>query len=194
MSEVAELTGRVVPYITAATGQYGARVWDVPAPTAAESGLAVRADKAAALYGLRMLALLTADEPARTAVREAIAYVIEDAADPDAVAALRLRVKKALSADARLAADIAALVKDATPLTAGAGSQVISDSHVGGNVTQIGAARDVTLGDNRSTTVQGDNSGIVSTGDGARNVQMNATATGHGRVYQAGRDQIIHER
>ncbi|AQZ62952.1 hypothetical protein BKM31_17100 [[Actinomadura] parvosata subsp. kistnae] len=39
----------------------------------------------------------------------------------------------------------------------------------------------------------GDNSGIVSTGDGARNVQMQAEASDQGRVYQAGGDQSIHE-
>jgi hypothetical protein len=40
----------------------------------------------------------------------------------------------------------------------------------------------------------GDNSGIISTGDGARNVQMRAEASGQGRVYQAGGDQTINER
>ncbi|NAS27395.1 hypothetical protein GT755_37720 [Herbidospora sp. NEAU-GS84] len=45
----------------------------------------------------------------------------------------------------------------------------------------------------RSVTVSGDNTGIVSTGDGARNVQMNAKTSGSGRVYQAGGDQTINE-
>ncbi|MEU5869790.1 hypothetical protein ABZ815_52120 [Nonomuraea sp. NPDC047529] len=40
----------------------------------------------------------------------------------------------------------------------------------------------------------GDNSGLISAGDGARNVQMRAEASGQGRVYQAGGDQIINER
>ncbi|MEU1385953.1 MULTISPECIES: hypothetical protein [unclassified Nonomuraea] len=46
----------------------------------------------------------------------------------------------------------------------------------------------------RSIAVGGDNSGIVSTGEGARNVQMRAEASGEGRVYQAGGDQTINER
>ncbi|NAS20083.1 hypothetical protein GT755_00100 [Herbidospora sp. NEAU-GS84] len=46
----------------------------------------------------------------------------------------------------------------------------------------------------RSATIGGANSGIVSTGDDARNVQMNAEASGSGRVYQAGGDQTINER
>ncbi|WP_173529487.1 hypothetical protein [Nonomuraea antri] len=42
----------------------------------------------------------------------------------------------------------------------------------------------------RSVAIAGDN---VSTGDGARNVQMRAKASGQGRVYQAGGDQTINE-
>ena len=40
----------------------------------------------------------------------------------------------------------------------------------------------------------GENSGIAAMGDGARNVQLTAEASGKGRVYQAGRDQTINER
>ncbi|MGW3353735.1 hypothetical protein ACWDA3_61620 [Nonomuraea rubra] len=39
----------------------------------------------------------------------------------------------------------------------------------------------------------GGNSGIISTGDGAHNVRMEGTASGQGRVYQAGGDQTINE-
>jgi hypothetical protein len=46
----------------------------------------------------------------------------------------------------------------------------------------------------RSITIGGDNSGIVSTGDGARNVHMRAQASGQRRVYQSGGDQTINER
>ncbi|WP_157519365.1 hypothetical protein [Herbidospora mongoliensis] len=194
MSEVAELTGRVVPYITAATTEYGTQVWDMPAATASQMAPTVRADQAVALYGLRMLELLIRGELSRPALRAAVADVIDDAGDEDAVSALRYQVKKALTTDPQLTADIAALVNSAAPITAGAGSQVISGSHIGGNVNQIGSARDVTIGENRSATVHGGNQGIVSTGDGARNVQMNAEASGQGRVYQAGRDQTINER
>ncbi len=52
---------------------------------------------------------------------------------------------------------------------------------------------DVTASGERSVAIGGDNSGIVSTGDSARNVQMNAEASGSGRVYQAGGDQTINE-
>lgn len=45
----------------------------------------------------------------------------------------------------------------------------------------------------RSVVISGDNSGIVSTGDNARNVRMSAEASGSGRVYQAGGNQTINE-
>ncbi|MFI6178946.1 hypothetical protein ACIA8R_25660 [Nonomuraea sp. NPDC051191] len=46
----------------------------------------------------------------------------------------------------------------------------------------------------RAVALDGGNSGIISTGGGARNVQMRAEASGQGRVYQAGGDQTINER
>ncbi|MFI9553480.1 hypothetical protein [Nonomuraea endophytica] len=45
----------------------------------------------------------------------------------------------------------------------------------------------------RSVAVSGDNSGIISTGDGSTNIQMNTRVSGQGRAYQAGRDQTINE-
>ncbi|GAA2206115.1 hypothetical protein GCM10009850_015730 [Nonomuraea monospora] len=45
----------------------------------------------------------------------------------------------------------------------------------------------------RSVAIGGDNSGIVSTGDGTTNVSMRAEASGQGRIYQAGGDQTINE-
>ncbi|MEV4078357.1 hypothetical protein [Nonomuraea fuscirosea] len=39
----------------------------------------------------------------------------------------------------------------------------------------------------------GDNFGIVSTGDGARNVQMRAETSGQGSVYQVAGEQIVNE-
>ncbi|WP_190853504.1 hypothetical protein [Actinomadura sp. RB99] len=47
--------------------------------------------------------------------------------------------------------------------------------------------RPVRIGD------QATNTGIVSTGDGATNTQIKGTASGHGRVYQAGRDLHIND-
>ncbi|MEV0379058.1 hypothetical protein [Nonomuraea sp. NPDC050643] len=46
----------------------------------------------------------------------------------------------------------------------------------------------------RSVAIGGDNTGVVSTGDGATNVQMRAEASGQARIYQAGGDQTINEK
>ncbi|MEV0825764.1 hypothetical protein [Nonomuraea rubra] len=54
-----------------------------------------------------------------------------------------------------------------------------------GGVTASGAG---------SVAVGGDNSGVISTGDGTTNIHMSAEASGQGRVYQAGGDQTINER
>ncbi|MFB4281048.1 hypothetical protein ACBJ59_37565 [Nonomuraea sp. MTCD27] len=55
------------------------------------------------------------------------------------------------------------------------------------------AEPDVSASGSRSVAIGGDNSGVISTGDGATNVQMRAEASGHGRIYQAGGDQTINE-
>ncbi|WP_149263510.1 hypothetical protein [Actinomadura sp. K4S16] len=51
-----------------------------------------------------------------------------------------------------------------------------------------GGERSVRIGDD------GTNTGIVSTGGGAANTQIRGEASGHGRVYQAGRDQYIKDQ
>ncbi|GAA0349124.1 hypothetical protein NE235_11540 [Actinoallomurus spadix] len=53
------------------------------------------------------------------------------------------------------------------------------------------ASAQVTPSGQQSISVDGGNSGISSTGDGATNIQMRAEASGHGSVYQAGGDQNI---
>ncbi|SEH02569.1 hypothetical protein SAMN05444920_127108 [Nonomuraea solani] len=65
-------------------------------------------------------------------------------------------------------------------------------SEAGRQAPSQGSPR-VSASGERSVAIGGDNSGIVSTGDGARNVQMRAQASGQGRVYQAAGDQTIHE-
>ncbi|MEV4398782.1 hypothetical protein [Nonomuraea sp. NPDC049607] len=57
-----------------------------------------------------------------------------------------------------------------------------------------GAPPRAPVSEERSAAIGGDNSGIVSTGEGVRNVQMRAEASGKGRVYQAGGDQTVNER
>ncbi|MGR6923279.1 hypothetical protein ACU635_54255 [[Actinomadura] parvosata] len=57
-----------------------------------------------------------------------------------------------------------------------------------------GASGPVSASGPRSVAIGGDNSGVISTGDGATNIQMRAEASGQGRIYQAGGDQTIDEK
>lgn len=124
-----------VTAVSAAVGVYGR---DVLVRT---EGAAV--DATAAL-GLRILARLRRGAgKEHAAVEEAVADVADNPEDEDFLAALRAQVKKALSRDSDLAADLAALLREA------------------GGVT-------VTAAGDRSVAVE-HNTGIISTGDGATN-------------------------
>lgn len=56
------------------------------------------------------------------------------------------------------------------------------------------ASQGASTPDERAMATGGDSSGVVSPGDGTSNIQMNAEASGQGRIYQAGHDQTINER
>ncbi|MFI6906182.1 hypothetical protein ACIBKY_33305 [Nonomuraea sp. NPDC050394] len=54
--------------------------------------------------------------------------------------------------------------------------------------------RSVAIGGDNSGIITTDaNSGIIATGDNARNVQLRAQVSGPGRAYQAGGEQTVHE-
>ncbi|WP_326629508.1 hypothetical protein OIE67_37735 [Nonomuraea fuscirosea] len=90
------------------------------------------------------------------------------------------------------APDVAASGSDASaPVPDGATSQPdVQAAQPDGSAPEPG----VSAPGARSVAVGGDNSGIISTGDGTTNVQMRAEASGQGRVYQAGGDQTINEK
>ncbi len=131
MPEVDVLLGEIVPAVSAAVSAYGAGVLTRAEDEAA--GATVR-------LGQRLLDRIlhrSADPaPVRTAVKDLAAA----ADDPDALAALRLQIKKVLTSDSVLAAEMSALLP----------AQAVGS---------------------RSVAVVGDNTGIISTGDGATNVQ-----------------------
>ncbi|MGW4426504.1 hypothetical protein [Streptosporangium sp. NPDC004631] len=56
------------------------------------------------------------------------------------------------------------------------------------------ASQGASTPDERAMATGGDSSEVVSPGDGTSNIQMNAEASGQGRIYQAGHDQTINER
>ncbi|QHC27462.1 hypothetical protein GR130_38870 [Streptomyces sp. GS7] len=94
--------------------------------------------------GQRLLDRILHRTPDRTPIEAAVTDLAEAADDPDALAALRFQIKRVLAADPSLATELAKLLPE-EPTVRGGGP--------------------------RSVEVGGDVSGIVSTGDGAWNVQ-----------------------
>ena len=135
-----------MPEVDALLGQI------VPAISAAVgvygTGVLTRAEDAAAdetvRVGQRLLARILHRRPEPVPVRDAVADLAEAGDDPDALAALRFQIKRVLASDRQFAAELAEL------LPSGAAVPAAGD---------------------RSVAVGGANSGIVSTGDHALNVQ-----------------------
>ncbi|WP_244190349.1 tRNA-dependent cyclodipeptide synthase [Streptomyces caeruleatus] len=135
MSNIEVMLGQIVPAAGAAVAVYGAAVLRPVEDEAA--GATVR-------LGQRLLAHIRGRAADPAAIDGAVTDLATDPDDPDALAALRLQIRRALAADPSLVHEIAALLPAA------------------GHAQSGGA---------RSVAVSGSVSGIVSTGDGAMNIQ-----------------------
>ena len=131
MHEIDTVVSQIVPTIGAAVSAYGIGVL-----TRAED----KAAGATVRLGQRMLARILTRAAEPEPVRSAVTDLVQDHLDPDALAALRLQLRKALAGDPGLLHELSALLPKAA-------------------VTQEAGARGVVIG--------GTNSGIVATGDGA---------------------------
>ncbi|MBS2966686.1 hypothetical protein KGA66_26855, partial [Actinocrinis puniceicyclus] len=100
--------------------------------------------------GRRLLHLVWRRAKQPEAVAAAVAELAEAPADPDALAGLRLQVRKVLTQDPQLLAEIAGLLA------------------AGGVV--------VTASGERSVAIGGDNSGSISTGDGLNSLAVNSNS------------------
>ncbi|MEU6039749.1 hypothetical protein ABZ801_30545 [Actinomadura sp. NPDC047616] len=130
--DLAQLAGEVTLYVTAAATAYGGAVL---AQVQDETATAVVG------FGRRMAQRIFGGRADGEEPPEELADVIDDPEDADNVAALRKAIRKALAADAELAARVARLAEEARD----AGAQVM------------------TLGD-RSPAVH-TNHGVIATGD-----------------------------
>jgi hypothetical protein len=135
MSDISSLLDHAVPAVGAAVSAYGVAVL-----TRAED----EAAQATVQMGQRLLDRVLRRTPDRAPIEAAVTDLAATADDPDALAALRLQIKKALLADPSLVAELAALLPE-RPAPRADGP--------------------------RAVAVAGDMPGIVSTGDGATNVQ-----------------------
>ena len=125
-----------LPVMSAAVGAYGAGVLSRVEGAAADATVGL---------GRRLLHLVWHRSKQPEAVAAAVAELAQAPADPDALAGLRLQVRKALAQDPQLLAEIAGLLPTHSTV--------------------------VTASGERSVAIGGDNSGIVSTGEGAVNIQ-----------------------
>jgi len=109
VSEVDVILGQVVPVIGTAVGAYGAGVL-----TRVEQGAA----DATVGLGQRVLARLLHHAARPAQLEEAVADLAADGQDPDALAALRLQVRKILAASPELVAQLAAMLPPTPTATA----------------------------------------------------------------------------
>jgi hypothetical protein len=129
MPEIEVLVGQVVPAISAAVGAYGVGVLGRVQDAAAQSTVGL---------GRRLLGRLLGVAPERSRLEAAVGDLAADVQDPDAVAALRLQVRRILLAHPELAAELAGMLP-AGPQARASGT--------------------------RSVAVAGDNTGTITTGD-----------------------------
>jgi hypothetical protein len=108
-AEIAQFVGQAGPYLTAALGAYGAGVLSRTEDAAAE---------ATANVGRRMLRALwrRGDQRARAGLEAAVQDAAAEPDDPDALAALRQQIKRALREDGELLRELVELM----PITGGA--------------------------------------------------------------------------
>jgi hypothetical protein len=97
VNEVASAAAEVMPYITGALGAYGGAVLSRARDDAADATVSLGRRIVQRIFGVR---------EDRSELPEALWDVVDDPADPDAVAALRLQVRKMLAADPQLFADV----------------------------------------------------------------------------------------
>lgn len=128
--ELAELANDVTPYVVTAVGTYGAAV------------LAKAQDEAATAavgFGRRLAQRIFGTRGTNAEIPEALADVVDDADDPDNLSALRKAIRKALTGDPKLEADVRRLLDEYGGVrVAGERVNAVANSRIGGDVVQIG--------------------------------------------------------
>lgn len=130
--EVTALAAAVVPYVSAAVATYGAGVLSRVEDAAADATVGV---------GGRVLRRLLGRGESRPAVEAAVVDLAEDPGDEDRVAALRLQIRKALSEDPGLAAEVAQLVGAAGVTVTASGERSIAAQTISGVAATGDSAR-----------------------------------------------------
>ncbi|MEU4437254.1 hypothetical protein [Micromonospora chalcea] len=120
--EVSALAAQVMPYVSAAVGAYGAGVLAKAQDVASDTTVG---------WGRRMLQLMMSRGRSH-AIEGAIVDLAGDPNDEDALAALRLQIRKLLAADEALATEVAEMAKSAHTRITASGSRSISAQTISG--------------------------------------------------------------
>jgi|SRR5690242_14205078 len=123
--EAALLAGQMVPYMTAAAAAYGGAVLAKARDDAADATVGL---------GRRLLQRVFGRHGEHQDVPEPVENLISFPQDGDAVAALRLAVRKALAADAAMAGDVRAMLARAGVSVTASGERSVAAQVISGTV------------------------------------------------------------
>jgi hypothetical protein len=107
-AEIASMTAEMTPYISAAVSAYGGAVLARARDEAADATIGL---------GRRLLQKIFGHRSEAEPLPEPLADLADDPQDGDALAAVRLAVRKALEADPALAAEVRAMLAGAGGVT-----------------------------------------------------------------------------
>ncbi|MBG0825736.1 hypothetical protein HS048_34180 [Planomonospora sp. ID91781] len=119
-AELTVLAEQAIPYVSAAASAYGGAVLARTQEQAADATVA---------WGQRLLQRLFGTASTEEETPEAVADLVAAPEDPDVQAAMRLAIRKALAADAQLAAEITDML-DQARATVSAGGNVVQTGDV----------------------------------------------------------------
>ncbi|WP_411081014.1 hypothetical protein [Streptomyces sp. cmx-18-6] len=129
-AEIIQLVQQASPYLTAALGAYGGTVLSRAQDSAAD---------ATANLGRRILRAVWSrgDEGERATLEVAVGEALQDGEDPDAMAALRQSIKRALREDETLRRELAELLPapSGTMVITASGPRSVAAQHIGTAVT-----------------------------------------------------------
>jgi hypothetical protein len=148
--DAAVLAAQVMPYLSSAVGAYGGAVLADIRDEAADATVNV---------GRRLLQRLFGTRASGEELPEPLSDVVADVDDEDAMAALRLTVRKALEASPELQHDVTALM-----------------ASVGGGVTASGE-RSIAANSISGVAITGDPSQVFNIGGSLHNVTVNAPSS-----------------
>ena len=136
--DVTQAASAIVPFVTAAVSAYGAQTLDKIRNTAFDE-----ASNQTVQWGHKMLARLLGRAEHQPAIEEAVLDLQSDSNSEDAAAALRLKIRKALSEDPKLLADVSAMLNVAL---LNPGSVSAKDFHINQHAESFGNSKQAIVG------------------------------------------------